>query len=220
MRGLSYARIRQLVDAKLVRDAADLYDLRPEQLTELEGYAAKSAPSLVAAIAASRDRPLSRLLYGLGIRHAGEVAAQVVARHFGTMDALAAATVEDIASVRGVGRVIAQAVHDFFQDPAGAELVKRLRARGLNFTEPRSAVAGGALAGKTVVVTGTLPSLSRKEATELIEMHGGRVTSSVSRATSFVVAGEEAGGKLERARALGVTVLDEQQLLQIVRTSA
>lgn len=98
--------------------------------------------------------------------------------------------------------------------------MQRLRERGLNFTEPRSAVSGGALAGKSVVVTGTLPSLSRKEATELIELHGGRVTSSVSKATSFVVAGDEAGGKLERARTLGIRVIDEQELLQIVGTSA
>jgi DNA ligase (NAD+) len=219
IRGLSYARIQQLVEAELVHDTADLYDLRPEQLTELEGYAEKSARALVASIAASRDRPLSRLLYGLGIRHVGEVAAQIISRHFGALDAIARASAEEIAGVRGVGKVIAQAVHDFFADPAGAQLVKRLRDRELNFTEPRSTVAGGALAGKTVVVTGTLSSLSRKEATELIEMHGGRVTSSVSRATSFVVAGEEAGGKLERARELGVDVIDEQELLRRVSTS-
>lgn len=217
IRGLSYARIAQLVDAGLVSDVADLYDLRPEQLAKLDGYADKSARSLVEAIAASRSRPLSRLVYGLGIRHVGEIAAQLLARHFGTLDALAAARAEDVASIRGIGTVIAEAVHDFFADPAARELVERIRNRAVNLTEPRVALTGGALAGMTVVLTGTLPTLSRKEATELVELHGGRVTSSVSKATTFIVAGEEAGGKLEKARVLGVEVIDEAELLRRVR---
>ena len=216
IRGLSYARIEQLIDAGLVRDAADLYALTPEQLVELEGYAARSAAALVKAIDASRAQPLSRLLYGLGIRHVGEAAAQLVARHFGDLDAIASADVNDMSGIRGVGKVIAQAVVDFFADPSAREEVEKLRAAGVNFTEPRPAVTGTALAGKAVVVTGTLPTLSRKAATELIEAHGGRVTSSVSNATSFVVAGEEAGGKLERARALGVEIVDEAELLRRV----
>ncbi|HEX6251714.1 MAG TPA: NAD-dependent DNA ligase LigA [Gemmatimonadaceae bacterium] len=217
IRGLSYARIAQLVDAGLVRDVADLYDLQPEQLVELEGYADKSAQAVVKAIADSREQPLSRLVYGLGIRHVGEIAAQLIARHFGTLDALAGARAEEIAAIRGIGTVIAEAVHDFFADPAARKLVERLRTRGLKLTEPRVTLTGGALAGKSIVLTGTLPTLSRKEATELVELHGGRVTSSVSKSTSFVVAGEEAGGKLEKARVLGIEVIDEAELLRRVR---
>ena len=218
IRGLSYARIEQLIDAGLVRDAADLYSLTPEQLLELEGYAAKSAGTLVQAIDASRSQPLSRLLYGLGVRHVGESAAQLLARHFGDLDSLAAADAEEISRIRGIGTVIAQAVRDFFADPSAREEIEKLRTAGVNFTEPRPQVTGTALAGKTVVVTGTLPTLSRKAATDLIEAHGGRVTSSVSKATSFVVAGEEAGGKLDRARALGVEIVDEAELLRRVAT--
>jgi DNA ligase (NAD+) len=217
IRGLSYARISQLVEAGLVRDVADLYDLRPEQLVKLEGYADKSARAVVQAIADSREQPLARLVYGLGIRHVGEIAAQLIARHFGTLDALADAHADDIAAIRGIGTVIAEAVHDFFRDPAARKLVERLRARGLKLTEPRVTLTGGALAGKSIVLTGTLPTLSRKEATELVELHGGRVTSSVSKSTSFVVAGEEAGGKLEKARVLGVEVIDEAELLRRIR---
>lgn len=217
IRGLSYARISQLVEAGLVRDVADLYDLRPEQLEELEGYADKSARAVVKAIADSREQPLSRLVYGLGIRHVGEIAAQLIARHFGTLDALVSARTEEIAAIRGIGTVIAEAVQDFFADPAARKLVGRLRVRGLKLTEPRVTLTGGALAGRSIVLTGTLPTLSRKEATELVELHGGRVTSSVSKSTSFVVAGEEAGGKLEKARVLGVEVIDEAELLRRVR---
>ena len=216
IRGLSYARIEQLIEAGLVRDAADLYLLTPEQLLELDGYAAKSAVALVKAIDASRAQPLSRLLYGLGIRHVGEAAAQLLARHFSDLDSVAAADVGEIGKIRGIGSVIAQAVVDFFADPSAREEVEKLRTAGVNFTEPRPAVTGTALAGKTVVVTGTLPTLSRKAATDLIEAHGGRVTSSVSKATSFVVAGEEAGGKLDKARGLGVEVVDEAELLRRV----
>ncbi|MGK2933902.1 MAG: NAD-dependent DNA ligase LigA [Gemmatimonadaceae bacterium] len=216
IRGLSYARIEQLIDAGLVRDAADLYLLTPEQLLELDGYAAKSAAALVKAIDASRAQPLSRLLYGLGIRHVGEAAAQLLARHFSDLDSVAAAGVEEIGKIRGIGSVIAQAAADFFADPGAREEIEKLRTAGVNFTEPRPAVTGTTLAGKTVVVTGTLPTLARKAATDLIEAHGGRVTSSVSKATSFVVAGEEAGGKLDRARTLGVEIVDEAELLRRV----
>ncbi|MEX0908606.1 MAG: NAD-dependent DNA ligase LigA [Gemmatimonadaceae bacterium] len=216
IRGLSYARIEQLIEAGLVRDAADLYLLTSEQLLELDGYAAKSAAALVKAIDASRAQPLSRLLYGLGIRHVGEAAAQLLARHFNDLDSVAAAGVDEIGKIRGIGSVIAQAAADFFADPGAREEIEKLRTAGVNFTEPRPAVTGTALAGKTAVVTGTLPTLSRKAATDLIEAHGGRVTSSVSKATSFVVAGEEAGGKLDRARALGVEIVDEAELLRRV----
>jgi DNA ligase (NAD+) len=212
--GLSYARIQQLLDAGLVRDAADLFDLTVEQLVPLERFGEKSAENLVAAIAAAKAQPLSRLLYALGIRHVGVQAAQLLARHFGSLDALRKATPEAMAAVRGIGATIASSVADWFADPSSAALVERLRARGLTFTEPDAVTSGGALEGATIVLTGTLPTLSRGEATARIERAGGRVTSSVSRKTTFVVAGEEAGSKLDKARELGVEVIDEAELLR------
>ncbi len=220
VRGLSYARLDQLVDAGLIADAADLYRLTPPQLQTLERFAEKSAEGLVAAIAASRAQPLSRLLFALGIRHVGAGAAELLARHFGTLDALRRAALrdggpEEIVAVRGIGGTIADAVAAYFRDPAAAALLDKLRAAGVNETEPATAV-GSALAGQTFVITGTLPTLSRGQATDLIEAHGGRVTDSVSKKTTALVAGEEAGGKLEKARALGVDIIDEAELLRRV----
>ena len=214
IRGLSYARIEQLVAAGLVRDPADLYGLTVEQLVTLERFAEKSAAQLVAAIAESKQQPLSRLLNALGIRHVGTGAAQLLARHFGSMDALMSATEDQILEVRGIGGTIAKAVMGFFGDQAGRSLVTRLAKAGVSMTEAQPAAVGGALAGATVVLTGTLPTLTRPQATERIERAGGRVTSSVSKSTTFVVAGESAGGKLDKARALGVAIIDEAELLR------
>jgi DNA ligase (NAD+) len=213
IRGLSYARIDQLIAAGLVHDAADIYSLTREQLLSLEGYADKGTDALLAAIETSKSQPLSRLLGALGIRHVGSIAAQLLARHFGTLDEIARASAEEIGAVRGVGPIIAEGVVQYFGDDGARRLIEKLRKAGANFTEPRQVAAGGALAGKTVVITGTLPTLTRPKATEAVERAGGRVTSSVSKATSFVVAGEEAGSKLEKARTLGVEVIDEAELL-------
>jgi DNA ligase (NAD+) len=215
VRGLSYARIQQLLEAGLVHDAADLYDLTVEQLVALERFADKSAENLVQAIAESRAQPLSRLLFGLGIDFVGEVAARLLAKHFGTMERLMSATEADVLEVRGVGETMARSVVQWFQNPDARGLVTRLAEHGLTMHEP-SAAAGTALKGLTVVITGTLPSLTREQATELVEAHGGRVTSSVSRKTSFVLAGEEAGSKLAKAREYGVEVIDEAELLRRV----
>lgn len=212
IRGLAEARVAQLVDAGLVHDVADLYALEPAQLLALEGFAEKSARSLVEAIRASRSQPLSRLLFALGVRHVGATAAELLARRFGTLDALMAAEEDEIAAVHGIGEVIARSVTDHFSRPASRALVERLRVMGLTFQEPSTPTAGGALQGQTVVITGTLRTLSRQGATGLVEQHGGRVTDSVSRRTSFVVAGENPGSKLEKARALGVEVIDEAEL--------
>ena len=214
IRGLSYARIEQLVEAKLIRDPADLYGLTVEQLVTLERFAEKSAAQLVTAIADSKQQPLSRLLNALGIRHVGTGAAQLLAKHFGSMDAIMDATEEQILEVRGIGGTIAKAVTSFFDDPAGRSLVERLARAGVTMTEAQPAAVGGALAGATVVLTGTLPTLTRPQATERIERAGGRVTSSVSKSTTFVVAGESAGGKLDKARSLGVEIIDEGELLR------
>ena len=214
IRGLSDARIAQLVEAGLVNDVSDLYDLGSARLAQLDGFAERSAQQLVDAIAGSKAQPLSRLLFGLGIRHVGEGAAELLARHFGDLDRLAAAAGATIEGVRGVGPTIAASVADWFADPWARRLVEKLRRRGLTLTEPQAAGSDGALKGLTIVITGTLPTLSRAQATQLVEQAGGRVTDSVSKKTSLLVAGAEAGSKLEKARALGVEVIDEASLLQ------
>jgi DNA ligase (NAD+) len=215
IRGLSYARIKQLIDAELIHDVADLYDLRATQLVELERFADKSAEQLVEAIQASKAQPLSRLLFGLGLDYVGETAAKQLAKHFGTMDDLAKATQEDVLAIHGIGERIAQSVTGWFANPAVKKLVERLRIRGLTFAEPRQKTTG-TLRGMTVVLTGTLDTLSRERATELIEGNGGKVTSSVSKKTSFVVAGADAGSKLEKARSLGVKVVGEKELMELL----
>jgi DNA ligase (NAD+) len=220
VRGLGYERVRQLLDQGLIRNVGDLYDLTVEQLVELERFGEQSAGQLVAAIAASKERPLSSLLFGLGIRHVGKTVAQLLARRFGTMQALMQATGEAINDVPGIGGAIAEAVVAFFAEPRNVELVGRLERAGLTFKEPRATVAGGPLAGKTYVLTGSLPTLARGQAAELIESAGGRVASSVSKKTDAVVAGADAGGKLEKARSLGVEVIDEDELLRRVGGTA
>lgn len=212
--GLSYARIEQLVGAQLVHDAGDLYALEAPAVAGLERFAEKSAQALVDAIAASKSQPLSRLLFGLGIRHVGAEAAQLLARQFGTLDAIAAASLDEIEEVHGIGRVIAQSVHDWFRDPPARRLIDKLRRHGLRFDEPRKQQVSSALKGLTVVITGTLPTLSRNEAKELIQSAGGKVTDSVSKATSLLVAGAEAGSKLDKAKALGIEIVDEAELLR------
>jgi DNA ligase (NAD+) len=216
IRGLGYERVRQLLEEGLIRDVADLYDLTAPRLMELERFARQSAEQLVAAIDASRQRPLSSLLFGLGIRHVGKTVAQLLARRFGTMAGLMGASEEAINDVPGIGGAIAEAVVGFFGEPRNQRLIERLERAGLTFVEPRAADAGGTLAGKAYVLTGTLPTLSRSEATDLIEQAGGRVAGSVSKKTDAVVAGADAGGKLEKARALGVEVIDEAELLRRV----
>ena len=218
--GLSYARIEQLVAAGLVADVADIFKITVDDLVALERFAEKSAENLVAAIEEAKARPFSRLLNGLGIRHVGAGAAQLLARHFGSLDALASATEADILAVHGIGETTAHAVVSYFSNPTTRQLIRKLRTLGVELEEPRPRVTGGALAGKTVVITGTLPSLSRQQATELVEAHGGRIAGSVSKNTDFLVAGEAAGSKLDKAKALGVEVIDEAELLRRTRDSA
>ena len=216
IRGLSYARITQLVDAELVRDASDLYDLKAERLTELDRLADKSAEALVAAIEASKAQPLSRLLFALGIANIGEIAAKQIAKHFGTMDALLSATTDDVLAIHGIGETIAESLVSWFSDDKARRMIERLRERGLTFEEPQTQT-GGALKGLIVVITGSLPTLSRDQASALVEANGGRIASSVSKKTSFVLVGEDAGSKLEKARTLGVETIDEAEFLRRVR---
>ncbi len=214
IRGLGYERVRQLLQEGLIHDVADLYDLDVARLVRLERFAEQSASQLVQAIAASKERPLSLLLFGLGIRHVGYTVAQLLARRFGSMDALMKATEAGINDVPGIGSAIAEAVVHFFGENRNRELIERLRRAGLQFTEPTAVAEGGPLAGKTYVLTGTLPTLSRADATQLIERAGGRVIGSVSKKTDAVVAGDDPGSKLEKAKALGVEVIGEEELVR------
>ena len=217
IRGLGYERVRQLLDSGLIRTVADLYRLEVEQLVKLERFAKQSATQLVQAIEASKAQPLSILIFGLGIRHVGKTVAALLARHFGSMDRLRAADSATISGVPGVGEVIAEAVVSFFHNPDNRALVADLAGLGLTMTEPNATGGEGPLSGQTYVITGTLPTLSRAEATRLIEQAGGRVAGSVSKKTAGLLAGEEAGSKLEKARELGVPVINEAELLRLVQ---
>jgi DNA ligase (NAD+) len=211
--GMGDKLVDQLVEGKVVRTPADLYKLGVAGLAELERMAEKSAANVVAAIDKSRRTTLARFIYALGIRHVGETTAKDLARHFGSLDALLDADEAALLEVRDVGPVLAQSIRQFFTEPHNREIIAELRAAGVQWPEgaPQRAAKGN-LHGLTFVLTGTLPTLSREDAKDLIESHGGKVAGSVSKKTNYVVAGDEPGGKLERASALGVPVLDEQQL--------
>lgn len=219
IRGLGEQRVTQLRSEGLVENVADLYELTVDQLLGLEGFGEKAAKQLVDAIAASREQPLSVLLFALGIRHVGQSVAKLLAQRFGTMDELIKADQDAIAAVEGVGPTIASAVVQFFGEAKNRRLIDRLGSLGLTLVEPHSTPGNGPLADQTFVITGTLPTLSRSDATELIERSGGRVTSSVSKKTTAVVAGESPGSKLDRARRLGVDVIDEAELLRLAKAA-
>jgi DNA ligase (NAD+) len=217
--GLGDALAEQLVQKKMVRDVADLYNLKLEEVAALERMAEKSASNLLAQIEASKQRDLPQLVYGLGIRHVGERTAMLLARHFRTLERLAAATVEEIDDIHEIGLTVAESARDWFDDEGNVDLTQRLRASGV-----RTEIAGGAVgaeadeafAGKQFVLTGRLETLTRDEARALIEARGGRVTSTVSKKTDYVVAGEEAGSKLDKAQALGLKVIDEEMLKEML----
>lgn len=213
--GLGPAVIEQLVGRGLVRDIADLYSLCHATLAGLERMGDKSAANLLAAIEASKQRPLARFLHGLGIRHVGEHVAQVLANHFGTLDAIANASIAELSSVHEVGEVVARSIRSYFDDPGVRRLIVRLREAGVTplETEPRQAESHPFVGGKVFVFTGKLERLAREEAEALVAKLGGRATSSVSKKTDYVVAGPGAGSKLEKARDLGVIVLTESEFL-------
>jgi DNA ligase (NAD+) len=219
IRGLGYERVRQLLDTGLIKTVADIYRLTVEQLVELERFAKQSATQLVQAIEASKAQPLSILIFGLGIRHVGKTVAALLARHFRTMERLSKATVEEINSVPGVGSVIAEAVVSFFHNEDNQHLVRALADLGLTMSESSAPPGEGPLQGKTYVITGTLPGLSRPQATKLIEDAGGRVAGSVSKKTDALLAGADAGSKLEKAKELGIEIIDESELLRRVERS-
>jgi DNA ligase (NAD+) len=212
--GLGDKLVDQLVDGGIVRTPADLYRLGLAKLAALERMAEKSAANVLAAIDRSRETTLARFVFALGIRHVGEVTAKDLARHFGSLAALMAADAPALQGAPDVGPAVAESVSRFFAEPHNREVIAQLRAAGVRWDEgpPARAANGGPFAGKIVVLTGTLSSLTRDEARERIEAAGGRVTGSVSKKTHFVVAGTEAGAKLDRARELGIEVLDEARL--------
>jgi DNA ligase (NAD+) len=218
---LGEAAVEQLVDRGLVKDFADLYRLTVPQLVDLERLAEKSAQNLAAAIEGSKGRGLSRLLNALGIRMVGERVARVLALRFGTLERLAAASEATLAETHGIGPTIAASVRKFFDDESNRRVLEDLGRLGVDLTERTATVDGPKpLAGKTFVITGTLASLSREGARELVESLGGRVTSSVTRKTDFVVVGESPGSKADDARRLGVTVLDEAAFLDLTRRAS
>lgn len=217
--GLGEQRVALLVNSGMIFDVADLYSLDAASLESLEGFGELSATNLIRAIEASKSRPLSRLIFALAIPHVGETTAANLARAFGSMDRLMAASEEEIASVEGIGPKIASSVKSFLSSPQARDLIRRLAAAGCNMTEPQPAQQADTLAGRSVVVTGTLRSWSRAEAEAEIEARGGKATSSVSRRTYAVVAGvDPSPAKLERASELGIPILDEEGFRRLLET--
>ena len=212
--GMGPAVVKSLLDAKLISDVADLYRLEASKLKDLERMGEKSANNLISAIEASKKAGLDRLIYALGIRNIGEKAAKALATAFGTIDALAKATKEDLVAIPDFGEITADCVLDYFAHPQTIELVEKLKACGV-MTTYEVEKADKIFEGMTFVLTGTLPNLSRDEASAIIERHGGKASSSVSSKTTYVVAGEKAGSKLTKAQNLGVAIIDEETLLKM-----
>ena len=214
--GMGDALVNQLVEAGLVKSVADIYDLTEEQLLKLERMGKKSAQNILGEIENSKKLPLERVIYGLGIRMVGERTAQFIAEHFGSMDALMTASEEELQAVNEIGPRVSQSIREFFEEQKNIELVERLRKAGLTFKGEKKQ-RGTALAGKTFVLTGTLERHTRDEAKKLIEDAGGKVAGSVSKKTDYVVAGAEAGSKLDKAKELGVAVIGEKEIEELVR---
>jgi DNA ligase (NAD+) len=218
--GLGEQLVEQLVDKEIVTTPADFYGLEVSALAELDRMAKKSAQNVIDALEKSKSTTLARFIYALGIRHVGESTAKELARHFGNLDALMAANEEKILAVNDIGPVVATMLLQFFADPLNRELITQLRAAGVHWQDVEVEQQSLSLSGMTFVITGTLPNLKRDEAAQMIEAAGGKVAGSVSKKTSYVVAGEEAGSKLEKAQELGVPILDEAGLLTLLEQQA
>jgi DNA ligase (NAD+) len=213
--GMGDALVGQLTERGLVKNVADIYKLTKDDLLGLERMGDKSAQNVLDEIERSKQLPLERVIYGLGIRFVGERTAEFLAEHFGSVDALMKASQDELREVNEVGPRIAESIGEFFAEPRNRELVKRLENAGLTFTGKKKQ-RGTKLAGKTFVLTGTLARYTRDEAKKMIEDAGGRVSGSVSKKTDYVVAGSDAGSKLDKAKELGVAVVGENELEKLV----
>jgi DNA ligase (NAD+) len=212
--GMGESLVNQLVERGLLKHVGDIYELTKEKLLTLERIGDKSAENLLGEIERSKKLPLERVIYGLGIRFVGERTAEFLAEHFGSMDALMSASVEELKEVNEVGPRVAESIREFFDEPRNQELVKHLR-KYLTFTGKKKE-RGTTLAGKTFVLTGTLANYSREDAKRMIEDAGGKVSGSVSKKTDYVVAGEDPGSKLDKAKDLGVKVVSESEMLELI----
>lgn len=213
--GLGDALVEKFIAENLISNVADIYDITAGEIMMLEGHQERSAKNLVEAIERSKQNDLSRLLFALGIRHIGQKAAKLLSEHFGDIDSIIAASEEEIAEIDGFGGIMAKSAAEFFSMTQTADLIERLKAAGVNMKSLKEKSDDQRFAGLTFVLTGTLPTLSRKEATEIIENLGGKASSSVSKKTSYVVAGEEAGSKLQKAIDLGIPVITQDDLLKM-----
>jgi DNA ligase (NAD+) len=209
--------VEQLVSRELVRDASDIYQLDAQKLGSIERMGEKSVANLLSAIEQSKTRPLWRLIFGLGILHVGVSASRALAAHFGGLDPLMDASIEELQRIPDVGEVVATSIHDFFQEPRNRQMIERLQKLGLKpQVEPKKKTSESAIGGTTWVITGTL-SQPREEIAELIINRGGKVSGSVSKKTNFVLAGDEAGSKLDKAKELGVRVLSETEFRKMLQ---
>ena len=215
--GLGEKVIDQLLEAGLIQTPADLYRLTEEKLLSLERFGKKSAANLLAALEKSKETTFARFIYALGIRHVGESTARDLATHFRSLEALTAADTEALLEVNDVGEVIAQSIRHFFEEPHNQKVIADLLNLGIHWPIPQDSAANDLVSGKTFVLTGTLPSMGREEAKAMLIAQGAKVASSVSKKTDYVVAGAEAGSKLEKAQALGVTVIDEAKMLELLK---
>ncbi len=214
--GLGPAVLEQLTDAGLIKDITDLYTLNFEDVAALDRKGEKSAGNMIAAIEKSKENPLSRLIFAFGIRHIGQKAAKLAAENFKTMDAVFTATKADFESIDGFGSILAESIVEFFSLDSTREMVEKLKALGLNMTEPDNTI-DNRFEGMTFVLTGTLPTYSRQEASSIIESFGGKTSSSVSKKTTYVLSGEASGSKLDKANALGIEVIDEEKFNEMIK---
>ena len=214
--GLGPAVIEQLLDAKLISNVADIYSLKKEDLLQLERMGDKSVDNLLNAINKSKTNSLDKLINSFGIRHVGGKSAKIIAQSFEDLDAISNASIDELASIYEVGQIMAESIYEFFQNPQTKDLIKKLKNAELNMQGMQVELKDNRFDGMTFVLTGTLPTLGRKEASDIIESFGGKVSGSVSKKTTYVLAGEEAGSKLTKAQELGVSIIDEKQFKEMI----
>jgi len=214
--GLGPAVLEQLVNAELIKSPADLYRLKFEDIAVLEKKGEKSANNLLSALEKSKENPLYRLIFALGIPHIGLKAAKILCEKFTTIEDVMSASVDAVSEIEGFGEIMAESVVQYFSLDGSKQLIEELKSLGVKMTPVQKQIASEKFAGKTFVLTGTLPTMKRSEAAKIIEDNGGKTSSSVSKKTDYVLAGEEAGSKLTKAQSLGITIISEEEFLQMV----